>query len=127
MSKRRNSSLMTAARRAAFLDASRAAYNRMMAARRLDEPIEPMTLGNMRANGRATFFAGTKMPTKRFPAGFGKKGREHSDGGQGRGSCTSGGLILGRSDAAFDPRAASFLFGSFSDLHAGQRPRRASR
>jgi hypothetical protein len=42
---------MTPARRAAFLDASRAAYNRMMAARRLNEPIEPMTLGNMRANG----------------------------------------------------------------------------
>jgi hypothetical protein len=35
---------------AAFPD-SGAAYNRRMAARRLNEPIEPMTLGNMRANG----------------------------------------------------------------------------
>jgi hypothetical protein len=36
---------------AAFPDGARAAYNRRMAARHLNEPIEPMTLGNMRANG----------------------------------------------------------------------------
>jgi hypothetical protein len=29
----------------------RGAYNRRMAARRINDPIEPMTLGNMRANG----------------------------------------------------------------------------
>jgi hypothetical protein len=29
----------------------RAAYDRWMAARRINEPIEAMTLGNMRANG----------------------------------------------------------------------------
>jgi hypothetical protein len=34
----------------AFPDGSGAAYNRRMAARRISEPIEPMTLGNMRAN-----------------------------------------------------------------------------
>jgi hypothetical protein len=43
--------LGTAARRAAFFDASRAAYNCLMAAARFTDPIEPMTLGNMRANG----------------------------------------------------------------------------
>jgi hypothetical protein len=36
---------------AAFPDDNVAAYNRRMAARCLNEPIEPMTLGNMRANG----------------------------------------------------------------------------
>jgi hypothetical protein len=35
----------------AFPDGNRSAYNCRMAARRLNEPIEPMTLGNMRANG----------------------------------------------------------------------------
>jgi hypothetical protein len=35
----------------AFPDGGEAAYNRRMAARRINEPIEPMTLGNMRANG----------------------------------------------------------------------------
>jgi hypothetical protein len=35
----------------AFLGRSTPAYNRRMAARRMNEPIEPMTLGNMRANG----------------------------------------------------------------------------
>jgi hypothetical protein len=35
----------------AFPDGDGAAYNCRMAARRLSEPIEPMTLGNMRANG----------------------------------------------------------------------------
>ena len=35
----------------AFPDDSSPAYARQMAARRLNEPIEPMTLGNMRANG----------------------------------------------------------------------------
>jgi hypothetical protein len=38
---------------AAFLDAIRAAYNRRMAARRINDPIEPMTLGNMRRERRA--------------------------------------------------------------------------
>jgi hypothetical protein len=32
-------------------DSDGAAYNRRMAARRFNEAIEPMTLGNMRANG----------------------------------------------------------------------------
>jgi hypothetical protein len=32
-------------------DADGAAYNSRMAAGRLNDPIEPMTLGNMRANG----------------------------------------------------------------------------
>jgi hypothetical protein len=35
----------------ALPDGNGAAYNRRMASRRLNEPIEPMTLGNMRANG----------------------------------------------------------------------------
>jgi hypothetical protein len=35
----------------AFPDGSGAAYNRRMAARRLNESIEPMALGNMRARG----------------------------------------------------------------------------
>jgi hypothetical protein len=35
----------------AFPEGSGPAYNRRMAARRINEPIEPMTLGNMRANG----------------------------------------------------------------------------
>jgi hypothetical protein len=34
-----------------FPDDSSPAYNCRMAARRINEPIEPMTLGNMRANG----------------------------------------------------------------------------
>jgi hypothetical protein len=34
-----------------FPDGDGAAYNRRMAARRFNESIEPMTLGNMRANG----------------------------------------------------------------------------
>jgi cytochrome c5 len=35
----------------AFPEGNGAAYNHPMAARRLHEAIEPMTLGNMRANG----------------------------------------------------------------------------
>jgi hypothetical protein len=35
----------------AFPDTSRVAYNRPMAIRRINDPIELMTLGNMRANG----------------------------------------------------------------------------
>jgi hypothetical protein len=35
----------------AFPDGDGAAYNCRMAARRFNEPFEPMTLGNMRANG----------------------------------------------------------------------------
>src|ERR1700681_3126540 len=46
---------MSRAPRAGFFflppDGSGAPYNRRMAPRRLNEPIEPMTLGNMRANG----------------------------------------------------------------------------
>jgi hypothetical protein len=34
-----------------FPDDSSPAYNCRMAASRINEPIEPMTLGNMRANG----------------------------------------------------------------------------
>ena len=34
-----------------FPDGNGAAYNRRMAVRRLNDPIEPMTLGNMRQNG----------------------------------------------------------------------------
>jgi hypothetical protein len=36
---------------AALPNGVRAAYNDRMAARRINDPIEPMTLGNMRANG----------------------------------------------------------------------------
>jgi hypothetical protein len=58
----------------AFPDGSGAAYNRRMAARRINEPIEPMTLGNMRANGVRSLDEFVKAQPREHGAGTDARG-----------------------------------------------------